>query len=99
MPARFEDLRELGKLHIALLARLRLQHVQPDREFGVAGFDDDQLFTEVRAPLALLRCNEPQQERHGVSVEIEEDEALAALNILTGQVAKEKGFALAGLAQ
>src|ERR1039457_3109603 len=99
MPARFENLRELGELHIALLARLRFQHVQSDREFGVAGFDDDQLFTEVSAPPALLRCNEPQQERHGVPVKIEEDETLAALNILTGQVAKEEGFALAGLAQ
>src|ERR1022692_5000552 len=98
MPARFEKLRELGKLHIALLARLRFQDIQPDREFWVARFDDDQLFTEVRAPLALLRCNEPQQERHGVSVKIKEDETLAALNILTRQVAKEKGFALAGLA-
>src|ERR1039457_6410258 len=98
MPARFEDLRELGKLHIALLARLRFQHVQPDREFGIAGFDDDQLFTEVSAALALLGRNEPQQKWHGVSVEIEENEPLAALNILTGQVAKEKRFALPGLA-
>jgi hypothetical protein len=81
-----------------LLARLRFQHVQPDREFGVGGFDDDQLFTEVSAPLALLGCNEPQQERHGVPVKIKEDETLAASNILTGQVAKEIGFALAGLA-
>src|ERR1035438_10366712 len=98
MPARFENLRELGKLHIALLARLRFQHVQPDRKFWVAGFDDDQFFTEVSAPLALLRCNEPQQERHGVSMKIKEDETLAALNILTGQMAEEKGFTLAGLA-
>ena len=98
MPARFENLRELGKLHIALLASLRFQHVQPDREFGIARFDDDQLFTEVHAPPAPLRRNEPQQKRHGVSVKIEEDETLAALNILTGQVAKEERFSLAGLA-
>jgi hypothetical protein len=31
-------------------------------------------------------------------VKIKEDETLATLNILAGQVAKEKGFALAGLA-
>ena len=59
VPAGFENLCELGKLHIALLALLRFQYVQPDREFGVARFDDDELFTEVNAPLALLGRNEP----------------------------------------
>jgi hypothetical protein len=32
-------------------------------------------------------------------VKIKEDETLAARNILTGQVAKEKGFALAGFSE
>ena len=68
MPACPQDLGELGKLEIILLAGLRLKHVETDREFRIGGLDDNQPFApaQVGSRSAFLGRQRELANRYGM---------------------------------
>src|ERR1035441_8250799 len=99
LPALLQHLRKLGDLHEAVLPSALANHIEADRALRVPGLDHDQLLAQVPVDPAFLLGNKLEQDRCRITVQIEEDEAAAGMNVLRRHMAQQHRLSAARLAE
>src|SRR5579863_155042 len=91
MPAVPQNLGEFSNPN--KVRQLLLQRVEPDRQFGITGSDNDESVAQVTTEKPLAGGNGVQKERRRVAVEIEIREPAVRLNILRAHELQERALA------
>src|ERR1700678_2021764 len=96
-PMPFKNFRDLGDGYE--FRRFLFERIESHRHDRIGGIDHDELLAQVAAFPSLAGVDPAEEERRGISVKIEVDEAAVLLDVLFTHVAQEIALAAAGLAE